>query len=259
MRPDGSLIYVSQIQIKPIQLGSVKIHTLHEKLDVFIGKSQNNRNLVLQGGSGYPSNNSKPLSGDDFTIIRTELMRNQDDIPLTSEQNSYASETIEILSPEDVDTKIFKFDDGEVNIQNCKVLSTDTIKKDQILSNDKIMELFKVGNMRGIRYTKYNDVIILLSTLSDDYDDSIDLNSGFIIYTGEGKGDQEIKNGNEKIRNSQNTSMIFFKEVYQEPGSRPRGALDNKYKFIGVVRYHKHYWATEKGRKVIKFVLEIVS
>ena len=53
--------------------------------------------------------------------------------------------------------------------------------------------------------------------------------------------------------------MDYFKEVYQEPGSRPRGALDNIYKFIGVVKYHKYNWATEKGRKVIKFVLEIVS
>ena len=73
------------------------------------------------------------------------------------------------------------------------------------------------------------------------------------------KENQEFKNGNEKIRNSQDTPMVYFKEVYQEPGSRPRGALDNKYKFIGVVKYHKYNWATEKDRKVIKFVLEIVS
>ena len=170
-------------------------------------------------------------------------------------------ETIEteIASSDVADTKIFNFDDGKVNIQNCKILSTDTIKKDQILTNDEIVKLFKVGNMGGIRYTKYNNVIVLLSTHSDDYDDSIHLNSGFIFYTGEGQGDQEIKNGNEKILNSQKTPMVFFKEVYQEPGSRPRGALDNKYKFIGVVKFHKYNWATEKGRKVIKFVLEIVS
>ena len=138
-------------------------------------------------------------------------------------------------------------------------MSTDTITKDQILTNDEIISTFKVGNMGGIRYTKYNNVIVLFSTHSDDYDDSMDLNSGFIIYTGEGKGDQQIKNGNEKILNSQNTPMVYFKEVYQEPGSRPRGALDNKYKFIGVVRFHKYNWATEKGRKVIKFILEILS
>jgi hypothetical protein len=164
-----------------------------------------------------------------------------------------------ITSSDIADTKIFNFDDGEVNIQNCKVLSTDTIKKDQILTNDKIMSIFKVGNMGGIRYTKNNNVIVLLSTYSNDYEDSMDLSSGFITYTGEGKGNQEIKNGNEKILTSQNTPMVFFKEVYQEPGVRTRGALDNKYKFIGVVKYHKYNWTTEKGRKVIKFVLEIIS
>ena len=174
-------------------------------------------------------------------------------------RSSQMSLHVETASPEDVDTKIFNFDNGELNIQNCKVLSNDTIKKDQILTNDEIMSTFNVGNMGGIRYTKYNNVIVLLSTYSDDYDDSIDLSSGFITYTGEGKGDQEIKNGNEKIFNSQNTPMIFFKEVYQEPGVRTRGVLDNKYKFIGVVKYHKYNWATEKDRKVIKFVLEIVS
>jgi len=252
LRPDGSLIYISQIQIKPIQLGSVKIHNLHEKLELFIDKSQSNRNLVLQGGNGYPSNNSRPLSKDDFAMIRSELS-----VVGTIHTNEKLEESDSISDVPD--TKIFNFDDGEVNIQNCKILSTDTIKKDQILTNDEIMKFFKVGNMGGIRYTKYNNVIVLLSTHSDDYDDSIDLNSGFIIYTGEGKGNQEFKNGNEKIKNSQDTPMVYFKEVYQEPGSRPRGALDNKYKFIGVVKYHKYNWATEKGRKVIKFVLEIVS
>ena len=275
LRPDGSLIYISQIQMKPIQLGSVKIHNLHEKLELFIDKSQNNRNLVLQGGNGYPSNNCLPLLEDDFAIIQTELMRNQDapeiDVTDDIEASNYVkehkfssnveSEIIEtkITSSDVADTKIFKFDDGEVNIQNCKVLSTDTIKKDQILTNDEIMKFFKVGNMGGIRYTKYNDIIVLLSTHSDDYDDSIDSESGLIIYTGEGKYDQEFKNGNEKILNSSKIPMVFFKEVYQEPGVRKRGALDNIYEFVGVVKYQKHYWKTEKNRKVIKFVLEIMS
>ena len=231
--------------------------------------------MVLQGGNGYPSNNSRPLLEDDFIIIQTELMRNQDepeiDVTNDIEVSNYVkehkfssnveSEIIEtkITSSDVADTKIFKFDDGEVNIQNCKVLSTDTIKKDQILTNDEIMKFFKVGNMGGIRYTKYNDIIVLLSTLSNDYDDSIDSESGLIIYTGEGKYDQELKNGNEKILNSSKIPMVFFKEVYQEPGVRKRGDLDNIYEFVGVVKYQKHYWKTEKNRKVIKFVLEIMS
>jgi predicted RNA-binding protein len=258
LKPDGSLMYVSQIQIKPIQLGTITIHSLHDKLDVFLGKSPANRNLVLQSGNGYPSNNNKSLSENDFAIIQTELRRNRYDL---SENSSTVEEKIEnTVIPtsvsETVETKIFNFNNGELNIQNCKVLSTDIIKKDQILTNDEIISTFKVGNMGGIRYTKRNDVIVLLSTHSDD---SIDNTSGFIIYTGEGKGNQELKNGNEKILNSQNTPMVYFKEVYQEPGVRTRGALDNKYKFVGVVKFHKYNWATEKNRKVIKFVLGIVS
>jgi 5-methylcytosine-specific restriction protein A len=164
-----------------------------------------------------------------------------------------------ISSSDIVNTRIFDFDGDTLNIKNCKILSTNTIQKDQIMTNDDLISTFKVGNMGGIRYTKENDVIVLLSTHSDDYDDSIDTDSGLIIYTGEGKDDQELKNGNEKILNSQNTPMVFFKEVYQEQGVRKRGALDNKYKFVGVVKYQKHYWKTEKDRKVVKFVLEIQS
>jgi hypothetical protein len=133
------------------------------------------------------------------------------------------------------------------------------ISTGQILSNDDLMDSFGVGNMGGIRYSRKNNLVVLLSTHSNDYDDTIDSDSGLIIYTGEGKYDQELKNGNEKILNSQNTSMVYFKEVYQEPGVRKRGALDNIYEFVGVVKYQKHYWKAEKNRKVIKFVLEIIS
>jgi len=111
----------------------------------------------------------------------------------------------------------------------------------------------------GIRYTNKHNILVLFSTHSDDYSDSIDSESGLIIYTGEGKDDQELTNGNEKILKSKNNSMVFFREVYQEPGVRKRGALDNKYEFVGIVNYKKHYWKSEKNRKVIKFVLEVVS
>ena len=440
LQPDGSLMYVSQIQIKPIQLGSVKIHTLHEKLDVFINSNWNNkRNLIVQGKKWIRINHSKPLSEGDFTIIRTELMRNQEQNKTTQNEPEAFSDTHEPWidvnedyqnisdnvsnekksAPvyEEIDESVKTFYElkdfldtinlqdnyqlvmlkelieygenhkGEIaeslayfnnkdttdidevkyyftvpvydvlmnhgfvittgykrwryliyklnvdlnesqksgileiienklneynklheipgnefpnsnnrgsinwNSRKCSETfpqiflgnghtefnqvehdifkkytdtplfkkCTDIIKKDQILTNDEIISTFKVGNMGGIRYTKENDVIVLLSTYSNDYDDSIDTDSGLIIYTGEGKGDQELKNGNEKILNSQNTPMVFFKEAYQEKGARPRGALDNKYKFIGVVKYQKHYWKEEKGRQVVKFVLEIQS
>ena len=58
--------------------------------------------------------------------------------------------------------------------------------------------------------------------------------------------------------------MLFFKEKYQEPGARKRGALDNLYEFVGKVNCVKHYWKEEpdvekNSRKVIKFVLEVES
>ena len=326
LEPDGTLRYRSRINLKPIQLGAVITSDLYEKMELFIGKQQNIRNLILQGGSGYPSNNSRPLLKGDFEIIKDHLAQNplpvvdqlysqnvkecpkchtkvedSSDIifeqlieeifgyrqfdsndPQTKKPQSYCrkcrssqnqstadfrdttenkiSEQVkDTLSSDIADTRIFDFNGDTLNIKHYKILSTNTIQKDQILTNDEVVSTFKVGNMGGIRYTRENDVIVLLSTYSNDYDDSIDTDSGLIIYTGEGKGNQEMKNGNEKILNSQNTPMIFFKEVYQEPGSRPRGALDNKYKFVGIVKYQKHYWKEEKGRQVVKFVLEIQS
>lgn len=405
LEPDGSLRYKSKINLKPIILGSVNVSDLYEKLDLFIGRPQNIRNLILQGGSGYPSNNSRTLSKEDFGIMLQHLVQNPErseikvdpsskivkecpkchdtkvegfpgiefdnkveelfgyrqfdpSDPETRKPQSYCrvcrssqhssqtsnvsedkfeneiiptvshicskcketkvegipgtedldnkidehfgfkfsylvnspdskkpiticrqcsrkagqeyrskirNETYDqvkdtsVQSSDITDTRIFNFDGDTLNIKNCKVLSANTIQKDQILTNDDIVSTFKVGNMGGIRYTKENDVIVLLSTYSNDYDDTIDIDSRLIIYTGEGKENQELKNGNEKILNSQNTPMVFFKEVYQEPGARPRGTLDNKYQFIGLVKYQKHYWKTEKGRTVVKFVLEILS
>ena len=181
--------------------------------------------------------------------------RSSQNIHSTSEQ----SDITEIESQNDKYVKIFDSEGDSLSIKNCKIERTDVIQKDQILTNNDIITKFSVRNMGGIRYTKNNDVIVLLSTYSDDYDDSIDLDSGLIIYTGEGKGEQELKKGNEKILNSKNTPMVFFKQVYQEPGTRKRGTLDNKYQFIGTVKYKKHYWETEKDRRVVKFVLEIQS
>lgn len=132
----------------------------------------------------------------------------------------------------------------------------------QILSNDDLMDNFGVGNMGGIRYSKKNDVLVLCSSLSHDYIDSIVPGSGLIVYSGEGKiGNQEITRGNAHILNSKN-KILFFKEQFQEPGTKKRGALDNLYEFVGLVNYVKHYWKDELDaekniRKVVKFVLEV--
>ena len=320
LEPDGSLRYKSQVKLKSIQLGSVSVLDLYEKIKLFIGKSQNARNLLLQGNHGYPSNNGKPLLEGDFEIIKECLSksllvaepavtqsdsRNLKECPkchvriedssniifehlieeifgyrqsdsndpqgkkpqsycreCRSSKNVSTSEKSDVSEPQsqnDRRVKIFDYKDGTLNIKNCKIESTDVITKDQILTNDDIVSKFKVGNMGGIRYQKETSIIVLLSTHSNDYDNTIDTDSGLIVYTGKGHGDQELKNGNEKILNSQNTPMVFFKEVYQEPGTRPRGMLDSRYQFVGTVKYQRHYWKTEKGRKVLKFVLEIRS
>jgi len=76
LEPDGSLRYKSQIKLTPIQLGSVNVHDLYEKMELFIGKPQNIRNLILQGGGGYPSNNSRSLLKEDFETIKHHLTQN---------------------------------------------------------------------------------------------------------------------------------------------------------------------------------------
>jgi len=107
--------------------------------------------------------------------------------------------------------------------------------------------------------------LILCSTFSKYYDDEIDEDTHLIKYTGEGQtGEQTLSGGNHKIANSENIPMLFFKERYQEPGAKKRGALDNIYSFVGKVRYVKHYWKEEPDvtgnkRQVVKFVLEIQS
>ena len=51
-------------------------------------------------------------------------------------------------------------DNREVVIES----KTETESLVKILTNDEIMKFFKVGNMGGIRYTKYNNVIKLHDT-----------------------------------------------------------------------------------------------
>jgi len=188
--------------------------------------------------------NSEPLNVD-----KSNFDSNQNEILVKENTISPKHGDFFSLEPVSTGTKIEKFQKIDSNL----------IHKSDIFSNDDVIDMFNIGNMGGIRYTNKHNILVLFSTHSDDYSDSIDSESGLIIYTGEGKDDQELTNGNEKILKSKNNSMVFFREVYQEPGVRKRGALDNKYEFVGIVNYKKHYWKSEKNRKVIKFVLEVVS
>ena len=159
---------------------------------------------------------------------------------------------------------VVKNSSNSILLKEFNEIKSEELHKGQILSNDNLMDKFDVGNMGGIRHSKKNNILVLCSSLSKDYVDSLDPNSGLIVYSGEGQtGDQEITKGNQKILDSGN-KMLYFKEKYQEPGFRKRGALDNLYEFIGLVKYVKHYWNDEKDkegnqRKVIKFVLEVES
>ena len=145
----------------------------------------------------------------------------------------------------------------KIEILKLKKISSIILNPGDSITNDQLTEIFEVGNMGGIRYSTKNNILILLTTNSNDYNDEIN-DSEVVIYTGEGKqGDQLMIRGNERIRNSKNSTVLLFREIHQEPGMRKRGALDNIYTFVGVVSYLKHYFQNEDNRKVIKFVLEI--
>lgn len=265
----GELRYKSQIKIKPISLGIALLSQLYEKMDVFKGKTTNIRNLVLQGSGGYPSNNKRSLSKEDFTKIIDELKHHPESIPqsIKKTENLEMTQKSSHLSLESEDNSIIsvKVNSQGIQITELKEIKSEIIKKGQIVSNDKLMQFFGVGNMGGIRYSRKNNILILCSTASEDYHDVIDDASGLITYTGEGReGNQEISKGNSRIVNSTNTQMLFFKEKPQEPGVRKRGALDNLYEFVGKVNYLKYYWKKESGnngelRNVLKFVLEVES
>lgn len=332
LESDGSLKYKSQIRLKPILFGSANISDLYEKLDLFIGKPQNSCNLILQGSSGYPSNNNRALVKEDFEIIKQHLRQNPDDSepidlekstkivkecpkchifvegisgvdldnkieevfgyrqfdpndPQTRKLQSYCrkcrtSERVnrleenQITEPTEekvIETKeinsehflVFNSQQEGITIKHYELQHTDVIQNNQSYTNDELMEKFGVGNMGGIRYSRKNNLLILCTTHSNHYSDEIDRDAHLIKYTGEGQiGDQTLTGGNLKIVNSENIPMLFFQEIYQEPGSRKRGALDNNYSFIGKVKYLKHYWKNESDRngnqrQVIKFVLEI--
>ena len=163
--------------------------------------------------------------------------------------------------------KFLEFEPQEngLAIKHYELKNIDIIQKDQNITNDELVERFGVGNMGGIRHSKKNNVLILCSTFSNQYEDDVDEDAHLIKFTGEGQsGDQTLSRGNHKIANSENTPILFFKEKYQEQGVRKRGPLDNIYSFVGKVRYVKHYWKEEQDvngskRQVLKFVLEIQS
>jgi hypothetical protein len=205
-----------------------------------------------------------PSNADDLSVseITGEAQKSKNSDTSSVNESSKIETTVDKLSTK----KILFLENSSNGIMLKEYVETksEEIIKGQVLSNDDLIEKFGVGNMGGIRYSKKNDLLTLYSTLSDDYSDSLDPKSGLYVYSGEGQtGDQELTRGNKKIVESE-CKMLFFREKYQRPGARKRGALDNLYEFVGPVNYVKHFWVDENDkegnlRKSVKFVLEIES
>ncbi len=268
------IIYQSAVPIRLIILGIAKIDDLQE-LSIFANKDQNLRNLVLKGESGYPSNKRQPVPTMDFEIIRKthEMYPPENVNPETTDkvqQNSsvpaqYKNETEIRRSPHNSEleiTKIFETRPGGIIIKDVQELKEEVIGKGYRFSNDKLSEIFGVGNMGGIRYSKKNNLIVLCETESGQYRDGRSIDFGLFFYTGEGvTGDQEISGGNYRLIHSEKIPIFYFVEEHQEPGKKKRGALDNIYRFVAKVRYQKHIIKTENDitgqpRLLIKFLLE---
>lgn len=74
-----SVIYHSQIKLKPIKIGSVKVYDSAPELKMFSNPDDKRLiNLVLKGGGGYPSNNGKPILYQDYQRL-LELMSNSNE------------------------------------------------------------------------------------------------------------------------------------------------------------------------------------
>ena len=77
-----SILYPSQIKLKPLRIGSVNVYDVAPKLQMFSTPDDKRLvNLVLKGGGGYPSNNGKPILYEDYKILY-ELMSNNILMPL---------------------------------------------------------------------------------------------------------------------------------------------------------------------------------
>jgi len=247
---DGEEQYMLNVDITEFE-ATRSIGILEKKL-----KEYNSEHGIPENQFDSISNNNSlkttKSTTDDVTVVSESIL--EDSLKIESASNELNNEKIVFLenSP-----------DG-ITLKEYVETKSEEISKGQVLSNDDLMKNFGVGNMGGIRHSKKNNLLVLCSSLSNDYSDSLDPKSGLYVYSGEGNsGDQEITKGNKKILDSE-CKMLFFKEKYQEPGMRKRGALDNLYEFIGLVTYVKHFWMDEKDRegnlrKTVKFVLEVES
>lgn len=127
----------------------------------------------------------------------------------------------------------------------------------EVISNGRLSEEFKVGNMGGMRRSRATGTLVLISDNTKGlYHDQ--WHEGRLHYTGMGKvGDQILKGNQNKTLAESNTNgvKVYLFEVY-EPG---------KYTFVGRVKLaDEPYQETQKddngqSRKVWIFPLEKTS
>ena len=137
------------------------------------------------------------------------------------------------------------------------------LKKGNEYTNKEISEIFGCSSQGGMRVSKKNKTITIISVLrhrseTNPYNDSMVKSDGTFIYTGMGtKGDQVVNktNQNGKVAFSEELGYrIFYFVSYKA----------NKYEFMGeAVNNGNYYFANEADvnkqmRKVAKFPLKLI-
>ena len=114
-----SILYPSQIKLKPLKIGSVKVYDVASKLQMFSNPDDKRLvNLVLKGGGGYPSNNGKPILYEDYKILYELMSNNNSD---TSDKDPEAK--LPMLSTSDIQE------------------GYDLISKELLIPKEKIIEI----------------------------------------------------------------------------------------------------------------------
>lgn len=131
----------------------------------------------------------------------------------------------------------------------------DIILEKQTFTESQLYEYFEVRNSGGIRPSRKNKLIILITSTyyETGYKDTKDSKSGFISYTGEGQGNQEFIRNNKSILEARARGYLMF--YFEKRG----GILF----FRHIVEYYSHSWETQPNihgisRKVINFQLKII-
>ena len=235
------VIYQSQIKIKPVILGNVIVYDIAEKLDVFPSPDKRLINLVLKGGSGYPSNGGKPISDEDYAKISEAL-----------------------------DKGIHReFHMDELDTKNNPILE---FKKGEFYHRDIIRQKLDLGFSGGIRSSVKNNLVILFWNAPSDsvnqtdsefapniYQDSFNSETGLYHYIGEGQvGDQTLDSGsggNKRIVNAKEQGRtIHLFHQHDKKG---------KHEYLGQVelvdtKKERQPDVNENDREVLVFLLKPV-